>query len=240
MRFRPTLWPTVFTIPALIVLLGLGTWQVDRLHWKEGSDRRAHGAHDGGADRPAGGGHRNCRRRAIADLDFRHGAATGTFLHERELYLAARTMEGSVGYQIVTPLATGGRQRRPRQPRLGAGDAQGRRRNEPRARSPAPSPSTAPSARRGVQHWLQPDNQPAQNIWFWSDLPAMAAHAGIAPDKLVAGVPRGRPGAQPRRLPDRRPDQVNLPNDHLQYAITWFALAAGLAVIYVLYHRQPR
>jgi surfeit locus 1 family protein len=28
-----------------------------------------------------------------------------------------------------------------------------------------------------------------------------------------------------------------LPNDHLQYAITWFALAIGLAVVYVVYHR---
>lgn len=33
--FRPTFWTTVFTIPALILLLGLGTWQVERLHWKE-------------------------------------------------------------------------------------------------------------------------------------------------------------------------------------------------------------
>ena len=33
-KFRPTLWPTVFTIPALITLIALGTWQVDRLKWK--------------------------------------------------------------------------------------------------------------------------------------------------------------------------------------------------------------
>jgi len=29
-----------------------------------------------------------------------------------------------------------------------------------------------------------------------------------------------------------------LPNDHLQYAITWFSLAVALAVIYVLFHRR--
>ena len=34
--FRPRLWPTVFTIPTVLVLLALGTWQVQRLYWKEG------------------------------------------------------------------------------------------------------------------------------------------------------------------------------------------------------------
>ena len=33
-RFRFTLWPTVFTIPFLAVLLGLGVWQLERLEWK--------------------------------------------------------------------------------------------------------------------------------------------------------------------------------------------------------------
>ncbi len=103
MKFRPTLWPTVFTIPALIVLLGLGTWQVDRLHWKEGriAERTARTTAAPIA-LPAAGTQLSAA--ALADLDFRHGAATGVFLHEREMYLAARTMEGSVGYQIVTPL----------------------------------------------------------------------------------------------------------------------------------------
>jgi surfeit locus 1 family protein len=32
--------------------------------------------------------------------------------------------------------------------------------------------------------------------------------------------------------------RINLPNDHLQYAITWFSLAIALAVIYVVYHLQ--
>ena len=33
-RFRFTLGPTLFTVPALAVLIWLGTWQVERLEWK--------------------------------------------------------------------------------------------------------------------------------------------------------------------------------------------------------------
>ena len=32
--------------------------------------------------------------------------------------------------------------------------------------------------------------------------------------------------------------RVTLRNDHLQYAITWYALAVALAVIYVIFHRR--
>jgi len=236
MPFRPTLWPTVFTIPALIVLLGLGTWQVQRLYEKEAqiAERTARTTAPP-IGLPAAGA--QLSPAALADLDYRHGAATGVFMHEREMYLAARTMEGSVGYQIVTPLQ----------------QADGsivlvNRGWVPEARKdPAKRPEgqvggtvTVDGAIRapGVQHWLQPDNQPAQNIWFWSDLPIMAGHAGIALDKLVPVFLEAGPAPNLGGIPIGGQTKVNLPNDHLQYAITWYALAAGLAVIYILYHRQ--
>ena len=34
LHFRPTFWPTVFTIPAVLLMLGLGVWQLERLQWK--------------------------------------------------------------------------------------------------------------------------------------------------------------------------------------------------------------
>ena len=238
MPFRPTFWPTAFTIPALIVLLGLGTWQVQRLHWKEGliADRTARTTAPPLA-LPAAGV--PLSPAALTDLDFRHGTATGVFLHEREMYLAARTMGGSVGYQIVTPLQ----------------EADGsivlvnrgwvpETRKDPakRANGQVAGSVTVDGAIRtpGAQNWLQPDNQPAQNIWFWSDLPAMAAHAGVAPDKLVPVFLEAGASPNPGGLPIGGQTKVKLPNDHLQYAITWYALAVGLAVIYVLYHRRPR
>jgi surfeit locus 1 family protein len=238
MPFRPTLWPTLFTIPALIVLLGLGTWQVQRLHWKEGliADRTARTTAAPIA-LPAPGA--PLSPVALTDLDFRHGTATGVFQHEREMYIAARTMEGSVGYQIVTPL----QQADGSVVLVNRGWVPETRKNPAkRAEGQLAGTVTVDGAIRapGVQHWLQPDNQPVQNIWFWSDLPAMAAHAGIAPDKLVPVFLEAGPALNPGGLPVGGQTKVNLPNDHLQYAITWYALAAALAVIYVLYHRQPR
>ena len=35
LRFRPTLWPTLITVPAVLVMIGLCVWQVQRMAWKE-------------------------------------------------------------------------------------------------------------------------------------------------------------------------------------------------------------
>jgi len=84
--------------------------------------------------------------------------------------------------------------------------------------------------------WFIPDNRPDLNYWFWIDLPAMAAAdhldlANFAPFYIDADAspnPGGWPQGGVTPLP--------LPDNHLQYAITWFSLAAALVVIYVVYH----
>jgi surfeit locus 1 family protein len=88
----------------------------------------------------------------------------------------------------------------------------------------------------GRPNWFLPDNRPDLNYWFWVDLPAMAAAAGldrVAPFYIDADG-AGNPGGWPRGGGTR----LSLPNDHLQYALTWFSLAVALIVIYVLYHRR--
>lgn len=34
--FRLNFWMTVCAVPALMILLGLGFWQLERLEWKQG------------------------------------------------------------------------------------------------------------------------------------------------------------------------------------------------------------
>jgi surfeit locus 1 family protein len=93
----------------------------------------------------------------------------------------------------------------------------------------------APEGRPG---WFVPDNDPAKNEWYFLDLAAMARAAGV-PDALPFYVEAG-PAPNPGGYPLGGQANTELRNEHLQYAITWYCLAAALAVIYLLLLRRER
>jgi surfeit locus 1 family protein len=86
---------------------------------------------------------------------------------------------------------------------------------------------------------FMPDNDPAKNVWFFYDLPAMGRALGVerlAPFYLEAAVDPQAPDGAPLGGQTR----FQLPDNHLGYAFTWFALAIALAVVFVLSQRQER
>ncbi len=232
--FRPRLWPTVFAVPVFLVMVGLGFWQLERLAWKEGLmaelSSRMSAAPIEMPDAPSD----------PASLEFRRVAIAGEFLNDRELYLPGKTYKGSHGAWVVTPFRLDdGREvivnrgwvpdsyQRPQTRREGL--FEGRVFVEGILRQP------------GWGGWesMRPDNNPAQNVWFYFDLPAMADAAGLTNAETVLYVEAlgdESTGLMPIGL-DRN---VQLPNDHLQYAITWFLLALTLVGVYVVFHlRRP-
>ena len=100
LRFRPTLWPTLFSVPAFIVMIGLCVWQVQRMHWKEGliAEREARVTAAPVALPAAGAGD-------VAGMEYRRVRLEGAFLHDQELYLGARSLNGNPGYHVLTPFA---------------------------------------------------------------------------------------------------------------------------------------
>lgn len=237
-RFRPRLGPTLAVLCAVVLLVGLGTWQMQRLTWKETliADLAARGAQP---PQPL--------PRVIADptaLEFTPVRLQGTFVHDRELYVGARLHRGKVGFDVVTPLT------------LEDG------RTVLVDRGWVPSTRRAPETRAAGQirgavtiegqvrtgGWkgsdlFRPANNPAKNDWLWMDLPAMAIQAGavqagvdgaITSLYVVAG-----PGENPGGLPIGGLRPVDVRNDHLGYALTWYALALALLVIYVMHQSRP-
>ena len=98
MAFRPKLIPTLFTVPAVITMLFLGFWQVDRLVWKEALIERLHERATGEATDLTPGA-----KDEEAD-EFRRVRLSGTFDHENEFLLVNRSLNGNPGMHILTPL----------------------------------------------------------------------------------------------------------------------------------------
>jgi surfeit locus 1 family protein len=83
--------------------------------------------------------------------------------------------------------------------------------------------------------WFTPQPEPAKRLFFAPDIPGMAAAAGLPSGQAIVSeyieaVPA--PGAAEWPLPrDPRVLLASIPNRHLEYALTWFALAVAFAAI---------
>jgi surfeit locus 1 family protein len=234
-RLRPALWPTLMSLPILVVALGLGIWQMERREWKRDIlDRIAvnQAAAPVTLDELLRGD----------PLRHEYGRVTlsGSFLNDKEFYLAARSLKNTVGLQVVTPLRTddGGivlfdRGWIPQE------------RKDPAKRAEGLLPGTVKLTgivrRAQEQRQFAPDNVPDRNVWFHVDVPLMRRMAGGAPDpKLDTFFLEADATPNPGGFPIGGQTRLDIPNDHLQYAITWFLIAAALVGVYLAYHWENR
>ncbi|WP_121063026.1 SURF1 family protein [Chachezhania antarctica] len=194
----------LFGVLGTSILLGLGIWQVQRLHWKDGM---------------------------IAAIESRIGAApvpvpeTPDPEDDRYLPVTAQgeilggeihvfiPVEGGAAYRVIAPF----QMEDGRTVLLDRGSV-------PVSAKTAERP-VGPMTVTGNLNWpneadgYTPDPDLAGNIWYARDVPAMAQALGTEPVLIVASSPTA-PGITPDPV-----DTGGIPNDHLEYAITWFSLA---------------
>ncbi|MEQ8814218.1 MAG: SURF1 family protein [Thalassobaculum sp.] len=230
MPFRPRLWPTLFTVPAVLAMLGLGSWQLDRLAWKSALVDSFESRVSAPAVPPPA---------ALDDpqsWQFRRVQATGRFLNDKELQMTGRPFEGNAGFHVLTPFVVADG------PTVLVNRGwvpMDRRRPEARPETLPAGPVRIDGIVRiaGQKGYFVPDNEPRNDVWFTVEPAQMAAHLGIGP---VAGyyIDALRPTERPTELPIGAVPTIHVRNEHLQYAITWFLLAATLIAVYVVWHRQ--
>jgi len=229
MYFRPLARFTIFCVPLLLGLIALGVWQLERLQWKLGliaqMDAHLHMAPISIDD---------ALKLPPLQVQYRRVALDGRYDNGKEAFVFTTSKIGAPVYHVITPFTLD----------------DGRVVFVDRGLIPLALRSPATRARgllEGKQHlvgvWRTPDlpglftGAPdlRHRVWYARDLAGMANALSVKPAVRViveadaTPVPGGWPlGGQ---------TVVALPNDHLQYAITWFLLAASLAVVYFAYHR---
>lgn len=230
-RSRATL-----VLVALVALAGivafarLGVWQVERLFWKkaliERVEARIH-APPIAAPGPAGWAD-------IAEAEYTRVSLTGHFLHEREALVQAVTERGA-GSWLLTPLVTDS----------GFTVLVNRGFVPPERRERASRAQALPEGTvtvTGLLRLSEPGggflraNAPAEDRWHSRDVAAIAAARSLSPvaPYFVDADATPNPGG----FPVGGLTVVRFSDNHLVYAVTWFALAAmvAAALAFVLRH----
>ena len=220
-------WMPFFVGPAICILVGLGIWQLDRLSWKNAliGDIQTRLASPPVTLGTCLGGV------AIELCNYRRITVTGKLMQDKSVALLARTHKKRAGANVLTPLSLG---------------TQGavlinlgwvpqdyeliKLANDFFATIEGIVRTTTES--RG---WFTPDNDPASGQWYWVDLSALSEEMGLV---LLPIIIESEQSPDSGALPIGGQTRINLPNDHLQYAVTWFGLAVVLLISFSVYYRK--
>lgn len=201
------------------ILLALGIWQLQRLDWKQGllSDIEARIAAAPVA----------LPERPDPEADRYLPVAVRGSIEPGEIHVLVSQKRVGAGYRVIAPLAL----ENGRRVLLDRGFIRTSEKDVERALGAAEI--------SGNLHWpretdgFTPEPDLNGNIWFARDVPAMAETLDTEPVLVVA---RTATDAGVTPLPV---DTAGIPNDHLQYAITWFSLAAIWIVMTGFFLRRP-
>lgn len=221
---------TIVTLVALAILLALGTWQVQRLAWKEALIATIDGRVSA-TPLPLA----EVEKTAAAGEDFEYQpvATSGTYLHAKEQFFFA-THDGQSGWFVYTPLQmTDGRAVFVNRGFVPYDRKAASTRAEGQVAGTVAVSGLARMAPAEKPSWLVPDNQPAENVFYWKDLAAMTANAGLDPKTVVPFFIDAEKSDVAGGYPIGGVTIVELPNSHLQYAVTWYGLAAALLGVYI-------
>jgi surfeit locus 1 family protein len=215
---RRLILPLLMTLPVMLVLLGLGTWQAQRLAWKAGILARIDAA-EAGPPMPLPGD----------PVPFTKVEAAGRFDHARESLVGLEVRGAVLGSRLVTPLLREGapailvdRGWVPLERREGVDRPEG---------ALSVTGWVRPTERVG---WFSAADDPAGRRFYTFDPATIGPALGLSAVARYGLVALGEGTGLPQ--PDRRLPRPS--NNHLGYAITWYGLAAALAGVFLVWARR--
>lgn len=234
-RLRGLFAPGLAFLLVFAILIGLGLWQLRRLAWK--TELLAQIAERTTAPPQPVPPSQFWSGLKPADYAYRHVTVTGTFLHADEAHVfrplspeVARGPSNGLGDLVLTPL------------RLEDGSIVIVNRGfVPEARV---DPATRPGGQLAgtvtvtglmrepeSRNLFTPADDPGKNTWFTRDPAAIGGWFHL--DRVAPFTIDADASAVPGGLPQGGETVLEIPNNHLSYALTWFGLAAGLCLVFV-------
>jgi surfeit locus 1 family protein len=216
-------WATILTIAGVIVLCGLGTWQLQRLAWKNELTAALDVEYAKNADLIA-----LQAPKKTDEFLFRRGTMYGVYDFDKEVLVGPRVYEDLPGKHAITPLKL----QDGSWILVNRGWVPQHWSSSDEEKKPTGQVAVTGLLRMPDDNPFAPENVPAKDQWYSISVSDIAAAKKLKP--LQAYVLYEERATNLTSYPIAAATKPELNNNHLQYALFWFTLAATLIVIYSL------
>ena len=209
----------IFVFLFILLFCSLGTWQLYRLQWKQDLISQIS---EGLKSTPI-------KYSNKIKKNYQHVILTGNYIFKDQIYLYSLNNKGQPGFDVITPFETISKEN--------VLVNRGWIKKEFRHSSDINKPSNNISGmlrQANRKNIFTPENNLKENIWFSINLEDVSEITGKKFNKFIVYLEdKNIEIPQPKKI------TVDVPNNHLKYAITWYSISISI-LFYYLYFRKKK
>ena len=212
----------LFVIIFVTIFCALGTWQLYRLQWKlELISEITFGLDSSPIE------YSNSIKK-----NYQRVSAKGKFNFDKQIYLYSLNDNGKPGYDVITPFRTNKNEN----VLVNRGWIKKELKNNPTINKNIEDEQKIIGLLRKIYkpNIFKPDNDLKNNIWFSINLEDLKVTSGERFNEFVIFLEDNQ-----AKTPIPRKITIDVPNNHLKYAITWYAISISI-IFYYLYFRRKK
>ena len=212
----------LFVIIFVTIFCALGTWQLYRLQWKLELISEITFGLDSSPIEYSNSIEKNYQR----------VSAKGKFNFDKQIYLYSLNDNGKPGYDVITPFRTNKNEN----VLVNRGWIKKEFKNNPIINKNIEDEQKIIGLLRKIYkpNIFKPDNDLKNNIWFSINLEDLKVTSGERFNEFVIFLEDNQ-----AKTPIPRKISIDVPNNHLKYAITWYAISISI-IFYYLYFRRKK
>ena len=209
----------IFVFLFITLFCTLGTWQLYRLQWKQDLISQIS---EGLKSNPI-------KYSQNINKNYQKVILTGKYDFENQIYLYSLNDKGQPGFDVVTPFETISKEN----VLVNRGWIQQEFKNSIDINISSKN-ITGMLRKANRKNLFTPDNDINENIWFSINLEDVQKTTGKKFNKFIVYLED-----QNINIPKPKKITVDVPNNHLKYAITWYSISISI-LFYFLYFRKKQ
>ena len=209
----------VFVFFFITLFCSLGTWQLYRLQWKQDLINQIS---EGLNSTPI-------QYSQNINKNYQRVTLVGKYNFKNQIYLYNLNKKGQPGFDVITPFETLNKEN----VLINRGWIKKEFKNNPRINSFSKNIKGL-LKERNRKNIFTPENDLKENIWFSINLNEVQKLTGRKFNKFIVYL-------EDEKIDTPKPKEItiDLPNNHLKYAITWYSISISI-LFYFLYFRKKQ